>query len=1409
MAEIKINNEISKLKDLAKYWIDNENFSEIKDTLDIIKRNKTSKEQLKEIIAFLNEQAKKASSKDITQYHHINQSKKDFESLLENYSEEKASISEEVKNRTHDEKITSISSNQLSELSEIEKSIKSKWLTNENAKKLSTISKSATDKIVLNKINEINESILKWNTKTESVKTKVITKKVNTEVKKIEPKSDIKGLFNNIWNKTEDKKILVEEKAKEIAKEMWISTDTYTDNTTITNQVDKKENNETKLINDSLIYKNWKNYIIWKDWIEKEISFSDLNPEVQKELEKSKNVSEKLEDFILLLNAFPNKSKSFYDELNKLFEKWDIEGINKLIDSTIDWTYKNNWATLPWNKDKEKELKDIFAKTWNERKLAVLDFLRKEWNSDIAEKELINRNFDKTKLTSNDLEELKKLALWNKDAALKKIISANEKDNNYLSKIKYLFKTEDSIKSLINNIQNADEKATNIIEREKKKNNTRTIDSKYTDALKHDIIDAIIKKESLNALITNDSNYTKALWYKWNDKDLEILSSIEWLWYFKVSDNSTEIIEMLAIEWIAMIAWMITAWAGRGAIHAIAWARYFKRVERLLESESKIKKAYIWAEKFVWSSIIQGSSFYAWYAWFQSLHEWENMYSVKWLWESIVFMWAFKWLNAFYSKTPFKLDSSKSLKEQKLKITSQMFIDGTAFSAVSLWFNGILFKPGEWTAEEILQAFIMAWVFRWIAPVKWWTEKIAEKLKVSKWENGEIKMETETAEFTVDAKWNAKNNKDSISNEVYEEFIKTWKVPNDVLAKIIEKIKNSDFKNLSEKEINIYKSNSKIIETKLKEIKDFEDFKELLKLDKESLTKILRNFDIHDMALAMKTAKPEEIEKIKSCLSNKAKQRFDEEFNNIKNVSIEEVNNAQKKFLEAKNKPKENKEKLKNNNEIDIFRKNLKKKKNELNKLKQSQEYTEELKELENIKQLYKWRENDALNYDEKTKYWLIWSAKNWDIISYFESKLKSNTAKIESEIKALETKINNLQNKENEVNSEKNKTDDIKNNNEKIWEKEDSNIKEEIKETEASKLKDEENDNKSEEKIIDEEVNSWSNEANINLNVAKNELFKKLSNLFKSEIDKEIISSLKKLQVWENLEIGATKINKVKTWKNEYFEIEWNQAQFSKVDDVLKLIKIEDKNILILSKLEQWLLKIKDSIEIKKWDNIFEISKDSVIKIDSKWNRTKLTNSEKDIFISENFDELFKLTNWFKFSEWLSKTYDKISSIPVWEFLSKWIKDSFIWKKTKAWIDWSVELSKDIWSFWLNKIITWEAWNYMTLRGPIWLLWGWTTNLWWKRLGLSSWYAWYQYFTDNEYREFVKEHPLLAWLEVWWNAIELAYLWIIRTLVLNNIILPNVDEFQSQYTWVSILWNEEKLNNSTPTTTETHKIPK
>lgn len=1373
MAEIKINNEISKLKDLAKYGIDNENFSEIKDTLNIIKRNKTSKEQLKEIIAFLNEQAQKASSKDITQYHHINQSKKDFESLLENYSEEKASISEEVKNRTHDEKITSISSNQLSELSEIEKSIKSKWLTNENAKKLSTISKSATDKIVLNKINEINESILKWNTKTESVKTKVITKKVNTEVKKIEPK-DIKELFNDTWKKIEVKKNELDQKVKEITEEIWIP-NTKNDTTT-TNLVDKKENNETKLINDSLIYKNWKNYIIWKEWIEKEISFNDLNPEAKKELEKAKNVSEKLEDFILLLNAFPNKSKVFYDELNKLFEKWDIEGINKLIDSTIDWTYKNSWATLPWNKDKEKELKDIFAKTWDERKLAVLDFLRKEWNSEVASQELINRNFNKTKLTSNDLEELKKLALWNKDEALKTIMKSSESDNNYLSKFKYLFQNEENLKSLINEIHNADEKAWNIIEREKKKSNTRTMDSKYTDALKNDIIDAVIKKESLNALITNNVNYTKTLWYKWNDKELEMLWSIEWLWYFKVSDSSEELIEILAIEWVAIIAWTLSAGIREWVIHAIAWARYLKRVERLLASESKIKKAYIWAEQFVSSSITQGSSFYAWYAWAQSLLEWENMYSLKWLWESIAFMWAFKWLNAVYSKSPLKLDSSKSLKEQKLKITSQMFIDGTAFSVVSLWFNGILFEPGEWTAEEILQAFIMAWVFRWIAPVKWWTEKIAEKLKVSKWENGEIKMETETADFTADAKWNAKNNKEEISEKEFEEFYKTWKVSNAVLSKIIGKIKN--FKELSEQEKDIYKKHSDIIETKLKEIKDFEDFKELLKLDKESLTKILRNFDIHDMALAMKTAKPEEIEKIKSCLSNKAKQRFDEEFNNIKNISIEEVNNAQKKFLEAKNKPKENKEKLKkNNNEIDIFRKNLKKKKNELNKLKQSQEYTEELKELENIKQLYKWRENDALNHEEKIKYLLSWSAKNWDIISHFESKLKSKTAKIESEIKALETKINNLQNKENEVNSEKNKTDDIKNNNEKIWEKEDSNIKEEIKETEASKLKDEENDNKSEEKIIDEEVNIWSNEANINLNAFNDKLSKKVSSLLDNEISK--------LKIWESKEFWDFKVSIKKDW-----EYEIDNLNFKNKKDLLTYINETKLNSsksvfdFINKNLE---INYKKSInkEINVWDKTYRISEDWTIQ--EKWEYNSWKNVERDLNDTE-MDAIWKIMfdskfNWYNFKK-------NAEQVKPENLMSKSEKDWIITKYWKAWYNkivwWLNEFKWAIWSWtkWTFKFFTWLWESTTTYKWAI----LWTAAMQW----IQIWTVWWDNYINNFHWK--------DWAEIVWEILALRYMWLLKWSIWTWI-----------YSWVETGAIQEMFfkENKTPTTTETHKIPK
>lgn len=364
--------------------------------------------------------------------------------------------------------------------------------------------------------------------------------------------------------------------------------------------------------------------------------------------------------------------------------------------------------------------------------------------------------------------------------------------------------------------------------------------------------------------------------------------------------------------------------------------------------------------------------------------------------------------------------------------------------------------------------------------------------------------------------------------------------------------------------------------------------------------------------------------------------------------------------------------------------------------------------------------------------------------------------------------------------------------------------------------------------KWITDLAKRWEEIAKLDRNIAKNHLKTKwaethideeseaLKNWIKpikdkfSAINNEISIALEKLKVWESFEVWRTKISKVETAWKEYFEIAGDSRQFSKLEDIMKLLKEEDKNKLLLAKTTEKLLQIKKPINFKNWDDIFEISKDSIVKTSKDWSRIKLSEAEKNEFINKNFDELFKITHSFKFSEWLSKYYDKIKDVKVWELIPEKLKNSLIWKKTKNWINWSIELSKKIWSFWLNNVITWKAWNMWTWRGPWWLLWWGTENLWVKWLVMSSWYAWYEYFTDEEYNNFVKEHPVLAWLEVWWRAAELAYIWLIRTLLLNEIIAPRLDNLQSKYTGIKFMWENKNpwKENETPTKTETEQVP-
>ncbi len=79
-------------------------------------------------------------------------------------------------------------------------------------------------------------------------------------------------------------------------------------------------------------------------------------------------------------------------------------------------------------------------------------------------------------------------------------------------------------------------------------------------------------------------------------------------------------------------------------------------------------------------------------------------------------------------------------------------------------------------------------------------------------------------------------------------------------------------------------------------------FEDLLNLDTEYVMKILQNVDTADVAVAMKNATEEDMEKVTSAMSQRARDRFLEEFEMITKVKIKDIEAAQRKMLEVAQK---------------------------------------------------------------------------------------------------------------------------------------------------------------------------------------------------------------------------------------------------------------------------------------------------------------------------------------------------------------------------------------------------------------------------------------------------------------------------------------------------------------------------
>jgi flagellar motor switch protein FliG len=79
-------------------------------------------------------------------------------------------------------------------------------------------------------------------------------------------------------------------------------------------------------------------------------------------------------------------------------------------------------------------------------------------------------------------------------------------------------------------------------------------------------------------------------------------------------------------------------------------------------------------------------------------------------------------------------------------------------------------------------------------------------------------------------------------------------------------------------------------------------FEDLLALDKDDIMKILQNVEMADVAVAMKNATEDALEIVRSAMSQRASDRFQEEFEMLTKVKIKDIESAQRKMLDAAQK---------------------------------------------------------------------------------------------------------------------------------------------------------------------------------------------------------------------------------------------------------------------------------------------------------------------------------------------------------------------------------------------------------------------------------------------------------------------------------------------------------------------------
>ncbi len=239
----------------------------------------------------------------------------------------------------------------------------------------------------------------------------------------------------------------------------------------------------------------------------------------------------------------------------------------------------------------------------------------------------------------------------------------------------------------------------------------------------YDMLREMIISQSMNIVfynsvfdykITNSDDFwlSRLGWYNWDNEFYSILSELNGHW-FRNKVSPKQLATEIWIQVLAIWAWVFTGSAWFWAINAARAGRAWVWASRMIWA-SRLNNSFT---RWVWSSAFGGSSFYAWYWWAMSAIEWENMYSMRWLGESIAFYGAFRAVWWVFQRMWKSINPNLPLSQQRLRFATQTTAEWIAISWVAAA-DSLIFDEWEWSASDMLYAIVLAWAFRWAE--RWW-----------------------------------------------------------------------------------------------------------------------------------------------------------------------------------------------------------------------------------------------------------------------------------------------------------------------------------------------------------------------------------------------------------------------------------------------------------------------------------------------------------------------------------------------------------------------------------------------------------------------------------------------------------------------------------------------------------------